>query len=224
MLTLSTQVRETKGRKNKRLRKQMMIPGVIYGHSTKNQNIQVPSNSFNKIFKEIGETSLISLDIEGKKSIKVLIRDLQYHPLTNRIEHIDFYEVRADEMISVDVPLKLVGEAPAVKELGGIIVLALKEIKIQCLPDDLIHELEVDISNLKTFDNVVRIKDLNVSSGLKLMNNVEEVLVAVEQPRAEEELKTLEEKPGDEISKVEVITEKKTEETGEQIKEVKEKK
>jgi len=223
MLTLLAQAREIKGRKNNQLRKQMIIPAVIYGHGIKNQNVQVPLSAFNKIFKEIGESSLINLDIEGKKPVKVLIRDLQYHPLTNRIEHIDFYEVRADEMISVDVPLKLVGEAPVVKEFGGIIVLALKEIKIQCLPDDLIHELEIDISNLKTFDNVIRIKDLNVPAGLKLMNTVEEVLVAVEQPRTEEEIKTLEEKPGEEVAKVEVITEKKTEETGEQTKEVKEK-
>ncbi|MEK7580063.1 MAG: 50S ribosomal protein L25 [Patescibacteria group bacterium] len=221
MLTLPAQFREIKGRKNNQLRKQMMIPAVVYGHGIKNQNIQVSSGAFSKIFKEIGETSLINLSIGEKKPIKALIRDIQHHPLTNRVEHIDFYEVRADEMISVEVPLKLIGEASIVKELGGIIVLALKEIKIQCLPENLIHEIEVNIATLKTFDASIRIKDLKVPIGLKLMNNPEDVVVAVEQPRVEEELKTLEEKPGEEIAKVEVITEKKTEEDSEQVKEEK---
>ncbi|MCG2686709.1 50S ribosomal protein L25, partial [Candidatus Parcubacteria bacterium] len=150
MLSLKAQPRELKGRKTKKIKEQGLIPAVVYGHGFKSKSIQVLALDFKKVFKEAGESSIINLEIEGDKPIKVLVYDMQRHPLKDNLQHIDFYKIKEGEKIKVETGLKFIGEAPAVKELGGVLFNNLSEVEIECLPEDLIHEIEVDISVLKT--------------------------------------------------------------------------
>ena len=194
------------------MRKKKIIPAVVYGHQITTQNISVPYLDFEKVYREAGESSLINLIVENEKPIPVLIHDIQRHPLTGEIQHIDFYQVKTGEKITLEVGLKFVGEAPAVKELGGVLVTPLSKLKIECLPQDLIHELEVDISGLKNFEDIIRLKDLKIPQSIKVLASPDEVIALVKPPRKEEEIKILEEKPVEKVEEVEVIKEKPKEE------------
>lgn len=219
MLTLKAKIRKITGKKVRTLRDKDIIPAVVYGHGFKSKPIQVLYSEFEKVYKEAGESSLINLDVSKEKPVKALIYDIQLHPLTDKIQHIDFYKVKAGEKIRVEVALKFMGISPAVKELSGTLISNLDKIEVECLPEDLIHEIEVDISNLASFDEVVRIKDLNIPEKVKTLHDPEDIVVHVEPPRKAEELAEEEaaEKPEEEeAEKVEgEEAEKKAEEVQE---------
>jgi len=206
-LSLNVKSRAVTGGKVNSLRHKGQIPAIVYGHGLKNQNLTVAAVEFNKIFKEAGESSLIDLKIDDKKSIQVLIHDLQYAPVKHTIRHIDFYQVNVAEKITAEVKLKFIGESSAVKEQGGVLVTPLTKVKIECLPKDLIHELEVDTSSLKTFDDAVRVKDLIIPAGIKVLAAADQAVVLVEAPRSEEEIQKLEEKPEEKVGEVKTVKE-----------------
>lgn len=212
MLSLVAQLRNVLGKKVKDIRPKGLIPAVIYGHGIKSRSITVVEKDFKNIFKQAGESSLIDLKIDDGKPVQVLVHDMQIDPLTNIIQHVDFYQVKVGEKITVEVELKFTGESPAIKELGGVLVTPLNKLKIECLPKDLVHEIEVNIYNLKTFEDIIRIKDLTLPASIKVLGSADEVVALVETPRAEEELKTLEEKPVEKVEEVEAIKEKPKEE------------
>lgn len=219
MLFLKAEKRNILGRKTKRLWKNNLIPAVVYGHDIKTQPISVPYLDFQKIYQAVGETGLINLIIDNAKPIQVLVHDVQYHPLTGKFHHIDFYRVKTGEKITLEIGLKFVGTAPAVKELGGIFFSPLNKLKVECLPQDLVHEIEVDISKLATFDDVIRVKDLVVPEGLKILESPDEVVCLVKAPRTEEELKSLEEKPVEKVEEVETVKKPSKEEEPSESKE-----
>jgi large subunit ribosomal protein L25 len=210
-IEIKAENRKETGKKVKTLRDKGIIPAVVYGAGHKPVSIQVNAKEFNKTFQETGETTLLKLKI-GDHSKNVLIHDIARDPVENNIIHIDFYEVKMDQQIKTEVPLVFEGEAPAVKNLGGILVKNLTEIKIEALPKDLPHEIKVDISKLETLESHIRIKDLVLPAGVKTLEETEETIVLVEPPRSEEELAKLEEKAEVKPEEVEVVTEKKPEE------------
>ena len=119
--------------------------------------------------------------------------------------HIDFHQVRMDEEIEANIPLVFVGESPAVKSEGGILVKALDELGVSCLPAHLPHELSVDISVLATFDDQIRVSDIAVPAGVKVSDDPETVVALVERPRSDEEMAALDSKVESDVSKVEGV-------------------
>lgn len=212
MLTLKAENRDILGRKTKQLRRKKIIPAVVYGHNIKARAVSVPYLDFKETYQEAGESSLINLTVDKERAIQVLVHDIQRNPLTNEISHVDFYQIKTGEKITIDIELKFVGEAPAVKELGGILVTPLSKLKVECLPKDLVHELEIDVSKLKTFEDIIRLKDLIIPPGIKVMASPDEVIALAKPPRSEEELKTLEEKPAEKVEEVVATKEKPKEE------------
>ncbi|MBL7141827.1 50S ribosomal protein L25 [Patescibacteria group bacterium] len=211
MLTLKVQLRNIIGRKTESLRKRGLVPAVVYGHGFKSISVEVPYLEFEKVFQQAGESSLINLEIEraspkgaSSKPIKVLVHDLQYHPLTDQIQHVDFYKIKAGEKIIVELELKFINESPAVKQLGGVLTYGSDKVEIECLPEDLIHEIEVDISKLKTFNDIIRVKDLKFPQGIKVLKDLEEMIARVERPR-------IEEVPVEEPEEVKEVVEEKAE-------------
>lgn len=193
------------GKKMNSFRKQGIIPAVMYGHKIKPQNLWVNYLEFNKAYNEAGESTVIELEIEGGKKVNALVHDIQVDPMTGKFSHIDFFQVRMDEKIETNVPLEFIGESPAIKELGGILVKSLDEIKVSCLPADLPSEITVDISKIKTFDDHIKIKDLNISDKVKVLDDEEMAVALVEAPRTEEELASLDEKVEEDVTKVEGV-------------------
>lgn len=194
------------------------VPAILYGKGIKNVMIWVDQQTFNKIFDEAGESTLIDLavDDDDKDPRRVLIYDVQYNPVAGNVEHADFYQVRMDEEIETDIELDFVGEAPAVKELGGVLVKNIDSINIRCLPADLPKEIIADISVLATFNDHIRIKDLEVSDKVQINLDSETVIAVVSPPRSEEELEELETEVEEDISQVEGMEEKVEGEEGEE--------
>ena len=216
-LTLKAKKREISGKKVKKLRNEGFLPAVIYGREIKSESIEVDQKEFKKIFKNVGENTLITLDIDNKDSKKVLISDPQVDPVTDEVIHIDFHQVKLTEKINAKVPLEFVNEeeAQAVKELEGTLVKERDEIEVECLPSDIPHDVKVDVSRLDTFDDKIHISDLNIPSNVKVLDDSKDVVVLVMPPRSEEELKELEEEVVEDIEKVEDV-EKKEDEEGEE--------
>lgn len=197
-LELNAQIREATGNKLKALREKGLVPAVVYGSSHKPISLKVDYQEFRKIFEEAGESTLLKLKI-GDQTKNVLIHEVARDPVTDKFIHIDFLQVRMDKVITAEVPLVFEGEAPAVKNLDGILIKNITEVEVEALPKDLPHEIKVDISKLETFEDNIRIKDLKLSEVVKVLTDAEENIVSVAPPRTKEELEELEEKPEEEI-------------------------
>ena len=220
MFILTAKIRKDLGRKTKNLRKNDILPAVFYGPKIKEPlSIELSLKEFEKIYQQAGESTLISLEIGEKKS-PVLIHEVQRDPLTGTPIHVDFYQPRLEKEIVAKVPLVFEGEAPAVKDLGGTLVKDISEVEVKALPQNLPKEIKVDVSNLKTFEDNVLIKDLKTPEGVKILKKPEEIVVAVSPPeKIEEELvKPIEEK----VEEVEKVEKKEKEEGGEEVEEGKE--
>ena len=226
MLSISAKIRKELGKKVKSLREKGVLPAVLYGHKIKNLNLELDLKEFEKIYKEAGESSLIKLEVKNQKSktelpkeakvkkrtessltvdeFLVLIHDIQFDHLTQKLIHIDFYQPELKEEVEVTVPLIFEGEAPAVKDLGGTLVKNISEVEVKALPQNLPHEIKVDIGNLKTFEDNILIKDLIVLKEVKILKGPEEIVAKVTQPeKVEEELEKPVEEKVEEVEKVE---------------------
>jgi large subunit ribosomal protein L25 len=204
-IALTAVKREVKGKTVSKLRNKGKIPAVMYGHNLKSTDLEVDAREFTKVFKQAGESTLVNLNVEGK-SLPVLIQDVQNHYLQGQPIHIDFYAVNMDEKLKATIPFRFVGESMAVKAMAGILVKNLSEVEVECLPGDLPHDIEVNISTLNTFDDAVHVRELKVSDKVKILANPDEVVVNVTPPRSEEELKSLGEAPvAEDVTKVEGV-------------------
>jgi large subunit ribosomal protein L25 len=205
------------GSHNREIRRASSIPAVLYGYGINNINLQVDSRSFASIYNQAGLTSLITLTIKNgddRQDHTVLIRDMQMHPLKNTVQHIDFYQPRLDQAITANVPLDFVGEAPAVKDLGGVLVRTLDEVELEALPVDLPHNIAVDITVLTDFEQAIHIRDLILPPKVELNHEPDEVVALVQPPRTEAEMDALEEDVKEDVAGVEGV-EDKPEEDGE---------
>jgi len=219
MLSLSAKIRKDLGKKVKNLRQKGILPGVLYGptrqkggYPKKAQPLELNEKQFEKVYKEAGESSLISLEVEGKR-FPVLIHEIQLAPLTGKPIHVDFYQPALEEEVTVEVPLVFEGTSPAVKDLGGTLVKNISELKIKAKPQNLPHEIKVNIESLKTFEDNIKISNLKVPEGERILKGPEEFVASVSPPeKVEEELvKPIEEK----VEEVEKVEEKKKEEVEE---------
>lgn len=162
----------------RKLRKKGYIPAVIYGGDLGNRPLAVKASSVQKYLRGIvSEAHIWQLDIEGIGVKDVIVKDIQKHPVTGEILHIDFYELVATRTIYISVPIKVVGEAVGVKK-GGTLEIIRSEIEIECLPRDIIEEIEVDVSTLDIGDTLF-VRDLKVPAGIKITVDPDEPVVTV---------------------------------------------
>ncbi|MFA5318172.1 MAG: 50S ribosomal protein L25 [Patescibacteria group bacterium] len=186
MTELKAKTREIKDNINK-IRREGLIPAVVYSKGEKADNLSINYIQFEKVYEHAGESSLIDLVMEGGQAKKVLIHEIQREPVRNKFLHVDFYEVDLKKKVTAPVEIELVGEAPIVKSEGGIVIKHLDEIEIECLPMDLIKDYKVDISGLDSFDSAIHVKDLKISDKITILDDPDEVVVNVSEPRKEEE-------------------------------------
>lgn len=219
-IKLKAKLRDVIGKKVKKLRNEDVIPAVVYGHEIKPRNLSVNYLEFSKVFEQAGESSLIELEI-GDKKANVLVNEIQTEPLSGKFSHVDFFQVNMKEEVETEIPLEFVGESPAVKELGGILVKSLDGIKVKCLPADLPDNFEINIAKLATFDDVIAVKNLEVSDKIEIMDDPETIIASVQEPRSEEELSALDQKVEEDVSKVEGVVKEEPAAEGEQQKEEK---
>lgn len=204
MLNLSAEIRK-EGDDIKSLRAEGKLPAVLYGPKIKNISLELNYRDFEKIFKETGESSLISLEVKGeKKPFQILVHEIQEDPLTNEFIHVDLYQPDLKKEIEADIPLVFEGESEAVKSLGGTLIKNITELEVKALPQNLPHEIKVNIEKLKTFEDHIKVSDLEIPEGVKVLKDPKEIIASVVPPtKVEEELEKPIEEKVEEAEKVE---------------------
>ncbi|MBI4036522.1 50S ribosomal protein L25 [Candidatus Daviesbacteria bacterium] len=194
-ISLSAEERKTLGKKVKNLRKAGKLPGHVYGKGLETEHVSVDGKVFLKTFQEAGETGLIDLKIGAEKIRPVLVRGVQYDPVSGLPLHIDFYQVNLQEKVKVPVPIELIGEEPEKVHLGEAIVLqTLNEVEVEALPGDLIEKIEVDQSALKEIDDAITVGQLEFDrEKLTISADPEEIVVKLAPAVTAEMEKLLEE-------------------------------
>lgn len=208
---LSAMLRKTDGEET---REEGKLPGVVYGAGGTTDSLVMEYKEFDKMFQVAGASTLIDLSVEGKEVGKVLVQEVQYNPVNDRILHVDLRRIDMNKALTAMVELHFIGESPVVKAEGGTLVRTIQKVEVKCLPKDLVNKIDVDVSVLKTFDDVVKVKDLNLPAGVTVMGlNDEDAVVTATPALTEDQLKALEEagKQGD-LSKIEVAGKKKEDE------------
>lgn len=185
-MELLAQKREQFGRAVKTLRKQGLIPAELYGHGVENLHLSVPLKDFKKAFKAVGESAVVTV-VVGEEKKPVLIHDVSYHPVTDEILSVDFYQIRLDEKIKVKVPLRFIGESPAVKNLGGLLVKAVSEIEIEALPMDIPAAIDVPLQKIAAIGQSIHVRELAVPPSVKVLVELETVVATVKEKMTEEE-------------------------------------
>lgn len=206
-MDLSVKERDKFGKEVKALRREGFIPAELYGHGFANAHLSVNKKDFEKVFGQAGESTVINLLLgDGADKKPALVHDVQRDFLTDEIVHVDFYQVRMDEKIKADVPLEFAGEAPAVKEFGGVLNKTISEVEVEALPADLPRHFVVDVSGLKELNQSFYVSDLKVPAGVEILVGPTTVIATVTPPAEEEKV---EEAPAD-VTAVKVEAEEKT--------------
>ena len=185
MLTLKAEIRDIKIEPTE-IRKTGKIPAVFYGKKEASTPISIPKIDFLKVWKEAGESSVVTLETtDGPK--ESLIKDVDIDPVSGVSRHADFYVFEKGHKVEVALPIEITGIAPAVKDLGGILVQVLHELKVEAMPKDLPHNIIVDVSNLANFGDQILASQIVLPNGVELKIAPEEVIVTVSAPREEKE-------------------------------------
>lgn len=183
-LTLQVETRSGTGHKARHLRAQGVVPAVIYGGQAPSQNLQLDAHELERLLSKGGAANLLSLVGDDFPKTRVLIREVQRHPVRRSVLHVDFVRVAVGQKITMAVPLHIVGHAPAV-ELGAVLLQNTDSLEITCLPDDLPSSIEVDVSGLVGVSDRIYARDLTLPPGVTLAADFgEEPLVAMNLSRA----------------------------------------
>lgn len=213
-LEIVAEAREIVGRRVKHIRATGNIPAVLYGKSQAALNLQVPTKAFEKAYKEAGESTLVYLNV-GKDSYPTIIKDVAKDSISGQLLHADFYKVSLTEKIKAMVPVAFVGESPAVKDLKAIFVRNVNELEVEALPQNLPHEIAVDISALKAFGDQITLGDIKLDDAV-LTGEVNEIVATVQEPKSEAELEAELAEPTTDVTAVEEIKKEKLAEEGEE--------
>ncbi len=171
----------------KNLRKAGEVPGVVYGSKTESTSIVCKTKELHNVYMKAGENTLVEVELDGKK-IPTLIHAISYEPVSGAYEHVDFYAVDMTKKVTTRVPVSFEGVAPAVKDLGGILVTVHGEVTVQCLPADIPEKFVVDLASLKEFRDSITVASLAMPQGVTAVDNAETVIITVQEPRKEEEV------------------------------------
>lgn len=187
--TIQVQPRLLTGRKVKNLRRLELVPASIFGKKLASTNIQLPSKEFEKLRKQVGESTLIYLQIEGENIERpVLVREVVHHPVTDQLLHVSFNQVSLKEKVTARISIQLIGEAPAEKEKLGILVQPLFEVEVEALPTDIPEYLSVNLNPLAEVGSSISVRDLSVDSGRLTIKTDPDATIIKIAPLAAEEI------------------------------------
>ncbi len=179
--------REILGKKVRFLRRQGITPVHLFGHGIESQALQCDAARLQQVLAEAGKTKLINLKIDGeKKARSVIVREVEIELPRRGLVHVDFYQVREAEEMKVEVPVVLVGEAPALKLRENTLLQELDNLSVECLPANIPASIELDISSLTESDQVLRVKDIELEKGVTVLNDPEVVVAMISARRVEE--------------------------------------
>lgn len=187
-LKLAVEKRKVTGRQVKKLRQEGILPANIFGKKVKSLAVQVSLKDFLPVWEKAGETGLVEIKVTGEDKIRpILLHNLQLDPVSDKPLHADFYQVDLKEKITSEIPVDLIGEAPAVIQKTGILIQPLSEVEVEALPTDLPDQFTVDISKLEKIDDAITVAELKAPVGVKIITSLKQILVKIE-PLAKEEV------------------------------------
>lgn len=187
-LTLQATKREVLGKKTRFLRRQGITPTHLFGHNLKSLALQCDTAKLQRIITQAGTTRLIALEIdEDKQPRSIFIREIQRDEINRQLLHVDFYQVRKKEKIKADVPIVMVGEAPAMQIRGRMLTHALTSISVECLPDKVPPQIEIDLNRLEEVEQAIYVSDIALSPDITLLTDPTQLIVKVSKVVVEEE-------------------------------------
>ena len=183
---LAAERRTVTGKATARLRRDGLLPAVVYGHGFESASITLDAHEFDILRRHVGRNALIDLSIEGAKPKPVLVHGVQLHKVNRRPIHVDLFAVRMTEELTVDVPVHGIGESEAVTKHGGTLLNASGSVKVRARPDRLPQVIEVDLATLVDFDAAIHARDLPIPDGVTLLADPDEIVFKVAPPRVQE--------------------------------------
>jgi large subunit ribosomal protein L25 len=185
---LQVDPRSSRGKKLKALRREGILPANIYGRGIDSVAVQAPKHAVQQLLRTTGRNVVIDLQVNGEsKPRSVLLRSLARNPVTSEVLHLDFQQVSLTEKMHADVPLVMVGEAPAVSVFGGILLQSLDHLVVQALPADLPSHINVDVSGLTELESSVHVRELSLPPSVEVLSDIDQVVAKVAAPRVAEE-------------------------------------
>ncbi len=176
------------GKKTRFLRRQGITPAHLYGHNVQSVALQCDTDTLQDLIAHAGRTRLINLVIDGEKPKSVFVREIQRDVISRELLHVDFYQVKRTEKIAVDVPIVLVGEAPAMKFKGRMIVRGINSLSVECLPTDVPPQIEIDITQLEEAEQAVQVKDIVLNPEITVHADPEQLVVKISEVAVKEEV------------------------------------
>jgi large subunit ribosomal protein L25 len=187
-LTLKLSPRSVMGKKVKRLRREGIVPVHLFGRGTRSQALQADAGVLRRILPRAGSNVPITVEVEDQEGESIcFVREVQWHPVTDHLLHVDFLRVDVSRAVTAEVPIVLEGASLAVDEMGGTLIQALNTIRVESLPMSMPVSFKVDISNLDNFDKTIRVSMLEVGPEVTILTDPEEMIATVVPPRIEEE-------------------------------------
>lgn len=177
--------REVLGKKTKRLRKAGIIPANITGHNEPSQAVQIDAVLFDRLRRAHHSTSVLTLKMPDATVQTALIRHVEHAPKSGKIIHVDFSRISLTERMTMKVPLNFVGESPAVKNDGGVLLHLVEALEVECLASDIVDNVDVDISSITEIDGMLHASDVTLPQGFTLITDPEEPIAKVASTRAE---------------------------------------
>ncbi len=172
-MKLNAQKRTVSGKKVKYLRAEGIIPATIYGPKRDSESIQFNEKDFQKAFDKASYNKFIELTIDDAKPVRVLVKEVNYDPIKDNIQDVSIYQIDEDRKISVEVPIILLGEAPAVKQKLGFLVHQTENVTVYCLPKDLPEKFEISVESIETTNDTISLEDLKLPEGVEFDSGVD---------------------------------------------------
>ncbi|MDP7578498.1 MAG: 50S ribosomal protein L25 [SAR202 cluster bacterium] len=189
MQSLRLSPREVTGKKVKQLRLNGITPVHLYGGSADSASLQVQESDLRRLLSNVGGNVPITVEVEGTEGENIcFVREVQRHPVSEQVIHVDFLRVDADQIVTAEVPIILDDDAPAVRNLGGTLAQPLQSLRVEALPLDMPASLHISVSSLEGFEDAVRVGDLVLGEGVTTSIGSNEMIARVMQPRLEEEV------------------------------------
>jgi large subunit ribosomal protein L25 len=184
---LAAERRDVTGKKVSYLRAAGRLPAVVFGRGLDSSSVSVDAHEFESLRRHAGANTLIDLSVDGEKSAPVLVYGVQTHRVTRQPLHVDLYLVRMTEELTVDVPLVAEGESDAIENAGGTLMHVIEHVRVRALPDHLPQSIHYSIESLRSFEDAIHVRDLDIPEDAILLTEPDEVVAKVLPPRVEEE-------------------------------------
>lgn len=178
-LKLKATHRMVLGKKARFLRRQGITPTHLYGHNVKSAALQCDTSELQNLLAHAGKTRLVNLEVDGEKAKIIFVREIQRDAITRELLHVDFYQVKRTEKIAFDVPIVLVGEAPALKFKGRMLVHGINSLSVECLPANVPPQIDIDITRLEEVDQAINVKDIVLDPEITVHADPEQLVVKI---------------------------------------------